>query len=89
MRKTPPKKRTGQGLGPRRINGASMDVHSAADFLGWTQKRVRNKADRGLIPYRKDGGRIIFLRVELEEYLVRLPGVGLEEALANVATRRA
>ena len=89
MRKAPPKKRAGQGKGPRRINGASMDVDSGAAFLGWTPKRLRNQASRGLVPYRREGGRIIFLRAELEAYLARLPGVTLEEALANVGTRGA
>ena len=85
----PPKKQPGQGLGPRRINGAKMDVASAAAFLGESEKAVRAQVARRLIPFRRCGGRIVFLRYELEAFLNALEGCPLEEALLNVKERNA
>ncbi len=88
MRKAPPKKQRGQCSGPRRINGLVLDMSSAAQFTGWTEKTMRARVGRGRVPYRRDGGRIIFLRDELETFLRRLPGVGVDEALKNERARR-
>ncbi len=87
MRKAPPKKQRGQCSGPRRINGLVLDMLSAAQFTGWTEKTMRARVGRGRVPYRRDGGRIIFLRDELETFLRKLPGVTVEEALENEAAR--
>ena len=84
----PPKKRRGQGKGPRRINGFVLDIATGAQFAGWTEKAMRARVGRGRVPYRRDGGRIIFLRDELETFLRRLPGVGVDEALKNERARR-
>jgi hypothetical protein len=89
MRNPPPKKQLGQGLGPRRINGAMMDVATTAYFLGTTPKAVRTKIERRLIPVRRCGGRIVIIRHELEEFMNALEGCPLEEALANVKERNA
>jgi hypothetical protein len=85
----PPRKRSGQQTGPRRIDGAMLDVHGAARLTGDTEKAVRAKIARGLLPYRRLGGRVVFLRSELLAFLEALPGVRLEEALANIEGRRA
>ncbi len=57
----PPRKRKGQGSGPRRLNGVVLDVPAAAELLGATEKVVRARAARGLLPWRRWGGRILFL----------------------------
>lgn len=87
MRRPPPK-RSGQARGPRRMRGATLDVAGVAAWLGWTEKRVRSCVARGRLPYRRDGGRILFLRSEIEVFLNALPGLHLDEALANVRGRR-
>ena len=86
MRK-PPTKRAGQAIGPRTINGAAMDMAHGAAFLGETEKTARAQVARGILPYRRLGGRVVFLKTELEEFLQALEGVKLEEALANLRTR--
>ena len=88
MRKKPPKKKPGQGLGPRRINGFVLDMSTAAQFAGWSKKAMQARVERGRVPFRKDGGRIIFLRDELEDFLRALPGVSVDEALKNERARR-
>lgn len=82
-----PRKEKGVKTGPRRIDGALLDVCGAATFLGDTEHAIRAQVARGLLPHRRRGGRIVFLRAELEEFLRRLPGVTLDEALRNVVSR--
>lgn len=84
----PPRKRPGQGLGPRTVNGAMMDVRTATVFLGGTEKQLRGMVARRLIPWRRLGGRILFLRSELENWLLSLEGVTLDEARENLKMRR-
>ncbi|THJ23576.1 MAG: helix-turn-helix domain-containing protein [Nitrospira sp. CG24E] len=82
-----PRKQKGQGLGPRTVNGALLDVHGAAVFLGTTEKTLRGQVARRLIPFRRCGGRIYFVRSELEGWLAALPGCTLDEAKQNGAQR--
>jgi excisionase family DNA binding protein len=81
MPRIPPKRKLGQARGPRILNGAAMDVKTAASELGANEKFLRGKIERKEIPFRKWGGRIVILRADLERYLNNLPGVSTEEAL--------
>jgi len=83
----PPAKRTGVATGPRRLDGAVLDVATMARDLGDTEKGIRAKVARGLLPYRRLGSRICFLRDDVSAYLRRLPGVSVDEALANGKAR--
>lgn len=85
--KTPPRKQRGQGIGPRTINGAALDVRGAAVFLGTTEKTLRGMIARQLVPYRRLNSRIIFLRSEIERFIVDLPGVTLDDARKNLEER--
>ena len=87
-RKPPPRKTKGKGKGPHVINGLALGVPEAAQFYGGTVKQTRGLIERQMIPFRRLGGRIIFLRSELEEWLATLPGVTLDEARANQEARR-
>jgi len=88
MKKPPPKKQQGQGLGPRTLNGAALDVRGAAAFLGTTEKTLRGMIGRQLVPFRRWNSRIIILRSELERFLADLPGCTPEQARANQEARR-
>lgn len=88
IRQHPPKKRPGQGLGPRTINGAVLNVRSAAAFLGTTEKTLRGMIDRQLVPFRRLNSRVVLLRCELEMFLVGLPGCTLDDARSNLESRR-
>ena len=88
MRIAPPKKLTGQGTGPRRFDGEVLDVRGAAAMLGTSEKLVRSRVERRLIPFRRLGARIVFLRQEIEQWLAALPGCTLTEAQANQEVRR-
>jgi len=65
-----------------------LDVVSAALLLGATEKAVRQRIARRLLPFRRLGGRIVFLRAELETFLSDLPGVTVDEARENLAAQQ-
>jgi hypothetical protein len=87
VRTRPPRKRVGQATGPRRLAGEILDVATATALLGGTEKQTRARVARGLLPYRRWGSRIVFLRSELLAFIARLDGVSVEAALANVRQR--
>ncbi len=71
----------------RSLDGELLDVAHAAKFFGTTEKAIRSRVARRLVPHRRWGGRVVFLRDELIEFRARLAGVNVEQALANVAAR--
>lgn len=46
-----------------------MTVREVADFLRVSTQTVRNYAKRGVLPSRRMGGRLVFLRPHLEDFL--------------------
>jgi hypothetical protein len=44
--------------------------------------------ERRTIPFKRIGGRIVFLKTALEQWLSQLDGCSVEEALKNLAQRR-
>ena len=85
--KPPPRKSNGQACGPRTIDGMIMDLPHAAILLGVTEKMLRARVARKTVPFRHLGGRIVFVKTELQEFLQALDGVNLEKALANLRSR--
>ena len=83
----PPKKRAGQPTGRRRLDGEVMDIPALAAMIGGTEKCARARVARGLLPYRKWGGRVIFIKSEILSFLSKLEGVSVDQALTNVAAR--
>jgi hypothetical protein len=79
----PPRKRAGQPTGRRRFDGELLDVAGAAGLLGVTEKAVRGRVARRVLPHRKLNGRVVLIRRELLEFLDQLPGTTVAEALAN------
>jgi hypothetical protein len=86
-KRRPPKKRDGQATGPRRLNGDLLDVSTVSALLGTSEKCIRSRVARQLIPHRKWSGRVVFLRAEVMAFLTQLDGCSVDQALANVATR--
>jgi excisionase family DNA binding protein len=58
-----------------------------ASYLGVSEKAIRAQVARGVIPYRRLGGRVVFVVADIDAYLSQLPGVSPSEALANLAAR--
>lgn len=68
----------GQTIQPR-----YLDVEAAADYLGTTATALYKSAQRRLVPCRKKGKRLVFDRVELDDYMHALEGVDVAEAVAR------
>lgn len=87
--RNPPAKRRGQCTGRRQLAGEILDARTAAALFGGTERLWYSRASRGIVPFRKWGGRLVFLRSELESFFAEtLPGVSLVEAKANLSARR-
>jgi hypothetical protein len=67
--------------------GEWTDVRGASTILGITEKGVRARVARQQLPFRWLGGQIIFSRTELTDFLDKLPGVSVGEALSANAAR--
>lgn len=89
MPRIPPKKQAGIATGARRfVGGEVLDVRGLTEeILGGTEKSTRSRTARALLPYHRWGGRIIYLRSEVLEFLRSLPGVSADEAAKNVLIR--
>ena len=61
------------------IQAAILDLRGAACLLGMTEKGLRRQVERGRVPYRRLGRKLIFVRSEIESWFQRLPGLTLEE----------
>jgi len=56
-----------------------LDTREAGDFLRKSPAAVRNLVMRKIIPFRKVGGRLLFIREELEQWILRSPGVRIDD----------
>jgi len=54
-----------------------------AEFLGRSPGAIRNLVMRRAIPFRKPGGRLMFLKSEIEAWIEKAPGVRLEDLEKN------
>ena len=52
-----------------------LKVNEVAELLGMSPQNVRVLVYRGRLPARRLGGRLVFIRSELEEALKKLPRV--------------
>jgi len=84
----PPRKRLGQGRGRRKLDGEVMDITAVSTHYGGTPKLWRSRVARRLVPFRRWGGRILFLRKELDEFFAEgLEGCTLAEARSELKRR--
>jgi hypothetical protein len=82
------KRQLGQGPDLRELAGELLYFRDVAQLDGRSEKSWRCRAAAGLVPYRRLGGRIVFIRSEIMEFLKKdLPGVSVEQARENVARR--
>jgi len=67
---------------------ALLTVRTVAALLGSTEKGIRARVARRVIPFRRMGGRITFIRSEVEQWLAALDGCTLQEAIDNTERRK-
>ena len=56
-----------------------LDTKEAGRLVKRSPAAIRNLVLRKEVPFRKVGGRLIFIREELEEWVRMSPGVSLDE----------
>ena len=61
-----------------------LSFEEAKAILNIEDKALRQRIYRCQVPYKRWGGRIVFFRDELEQFLATLPGVSVQEAVARV-----
>lgn len=86
-KRQPPPKQPDTCKGPRRFNGSLWDVATCAVHLGITEKTLRARVRRNLVPFRRYSGRVLFIAKEIEQFCDGLDGVTPAEALRNLAAR--
>jgi len=59
--------------------GALLDVRGAACLLGMTEKSVRHLIERGRLPHRKIGRRVVLVKAEIDAWIDTLPGVTVNQ----------
>ena len=59
--------------------GIYLNTKECGEFIGRSGGAVRNLVLRRKIPFRKPGGRLVFLRPELEKWIEDAPGVRPDE----------
>ena len=61
-----------------------LDTEKAGKFIGGrSPAAIRNLAYRKRIPFRKVGGRLMFIRSELVEWIKQSPGLSIQELKKN------
>ena len=57
-----------------------LTTKGLTELLPWlTEKAVRNLVARKKIPYRKPGGRLIFIWAEIKDWIDDSPGIKIKE----------
>ena len=59
------------------------DVKKTAEFLGRSPGAIRNLVLRRQIPFRKAGGRLVFIEDEIIRWINQSPGETLKELTGN------
>ncbi len=52
-----------------------------AEYLGVSPNAVHVSVNRGLLPVRRQGRTLVFVKAEIDEFFASLPGVSVREAL--------
>ena len=59
-----------------------LSVREAAELLGITPKAAWRRIERGELPHRRWGRRVLISTTELSAFMASLPGRSAEEAVA-------
>lgn len=71
----------------RTFDGIVLDVNTCGTVLGTSERVIRGLVAKKIIPYRRLGGRIVFIKTEIETWLANLSGCSLDEARRNLKLR--
>jgi len=65
-----------------------LTVAETAKLLGTTEKAIRERVARRVLPFRRICARVMFVRNELESFIEQSSGCSLQEALVNISKRQ-
>jgi excisionase family DNA binding protein len=60
-----------------------FNLKEAAIYLGKTEKALYRAVERRQVPFRKWGRKYIFDRIELDKFIVGLPGITFDDVAGN------
>jgi len=60
-----------------------FDTKGLASYINRSEGAIRNLVMRRAIPFRKPGGRLIFLRDEVDRWIAMSEGLTIEEILSE------
>ncbi len=67
-------------MSQRVVDGALLDLRTAAAYLGGNERWLRRLLERGIVPCRRIGRNVFFKKSELEEFIDDLPGITPRQA---------
>ena len=76
-------------MNPRTVNGALLDMATAAAYLGGSERWLRRLAAKGKVPLKREGRNIYFKREWLDEFIDDLPGITPRQARFNARNKTA
>ena len=56
-----------------------LNTDQTSNYIGRSPGAIRNLVMRRKIPYRKVAGRLVFLKDEIDKWLIQAPGVTFED----------
>ena len=71
------------------VNGALLDLKTAAAYLGGNERWLRRLLERGLVPCKRIGRNLYFKREWLDEFIDDLPGITPRQARFNAKKKTA
>lgn len=76
-------KQPGKAIGIEGLRGTYLDTSELAAYLGRTPQAIRDMVCRHKIPFRKPGGRLLFIKSEIDTWVQGSKGITLNELQKN------
>ena len=73
----------------RTVDGALLDMATAAHYLGGSERWLRRLVAKGTVPLKREGRNIYFKREWLDEFIEDLSGITPRQARYNARNKTA
>jgi hypothetical protein len=60
-------------------NDTYFDVNELSSYIKRSPGSIRNLVLRRQIPFRKPAGRLVFIKQEIDEWIIKSEGIGLDQ----------
>lgn len=65
-------------------NNTYFDVYELSLYIKRTPGAIRNLVLRRLIPFRKPAGRLVFIKEEIDQWIIKSEGIALNEVQGKI-----